>query len=98
MRKTGKNLKSITGDDIPVYGSVKLEIKLYKNIYTIHAIVVGDECSFIGNLLLGCDRMSTLLLKLDFRNNRLFQYEASRKREIPLKVCYKPSIVTQLIN
>lgn len=47
-------LRSITSNDISVYGQSKIYIyiKINDYVYKINVIIVGDECQFSGNLLL----------------------------------------------
>ena len=93
------NLRSITNGKISVYGQVTIEVKIAKYIHSLNVVIVGDDCAFKGNILLGCDSLSTLPLVLDFMHNKMYYAKPSRMptvnpfaRKLELILTFKPSM------
>ncbi|KAL7630834.1 UNVERIFIED_CONTAM: hypothetical protein RMT77_018952 [Armadillidium vulgare] len=100
------SLRSITNGKISVYGKVSIEVKIHKYIHRFNALIVGDDCAFKGNILLGCDSLSTLPLVLDFEHNRMYYAKPKSRvptinpfaQEVELKLTYKPSMERDLLE
>src|ERR1044072_1661034 len=93
------NLRSITNGKISVYGQVTIEVKIAKYIHSLNVVIVEDDCAFKGNILLGCDSLSTLPLILDFMHNKMYYAKPSRMptvnpfaRKLELILTFKPSM------
>src|ERR1044072_7846907 len=99
------NLRSITNGKISVYGQVTIEVKIAKYIHHLNVVIVEDDCAFKGNILLGCDSLSTLPLILDFMHNKMYYAKPGRiptvnpfARKVELLLTFKPSMEQALLD
>src|SRR5678815_4447674 len=99
------NLESITQGVIQVYGITTLTLEIANRTCQFRFVIVGDNCDFEGNLILGCDLLSQTPLIFDFEDKKCYFKEESStglkvdvNNPIPLMVDKKVKLSAKMVD